>query len=1154
MGVRFVLGRSGTGKTRHCIDAVTAALRDGPEGEPLVLLVPEQASFQAERAILSHGDIAGFSRLQVLSFDRLTFLSAGSPQARQTISRVGREMIVYSILRQCRVSLSMFSRAADTAGLARHLARIIVELHQSAKEPQDVRQFLAELAQQPSEARLTRKIEDIAVVYEHYRQFLDRKADLFLDPEQQLTHVQHTVADCPRLRGARLWVDGFAGFTQQEQAILVSLIQVSTESEIALCLDPTILDLNNTDPNRLDPNSLFLPTEKTYCDLLATLRRARIPIRSPLALPEVRRFDKSSALGWIERLAFDPTIGEIPETVKRQAGQQVQIVTALDPRAEAEAVVRRIRQLVRGGGYRYRDIAVVVSDLKAYQPYLEGAFADAGIPCFLDRPRSIQQHPMIEMIRNGFTAVLEGFHTRDVIAWLKSPLGPVDPDSVALLENYCLAFGINRSDWTNPDPWPYTDANLREDRERQRRWDLERIHAIRRQAVDPLLEVRDKLGLSGEVRPLSAEEFVRAVWGLMDRLQIPRKLDEMGRSCPQQAVIHRQLFDKLVDLLDEFTDIFHDQPMEPSEQFFVLRAAMGQLVLKQIPPMIDQVLVGSIERSRHPDLKAVFLIGATQKQFPVPLSEDPILSESDRQAAARHRFFLLDRTVTQTVARQYLAYIAFTRPSERLVISFPRMDSGGSEAYPSRFVQILKDRLGLKAQTEGFDQPWDSLSGPLDLQDRLSRLICSDQRDARELGLRLLRHLPRAEHPELAAITNPLCGGLAYQNVVELDANLIRRRWPKVLPLSATRVESFARCPYQFFSRYLLELRSREVLRLEPPDLGNLYHRVLERLFYELGKDKLDIASASDEVLRDRTAALFDDEIRTHPACTNLIRHSRQDNWRIQSGREILCDAVLNMAGICRAGVFRPIAAEAGFGPGEKQVRIELDGGGGIRILLCGSIDRIDAAVIDGTKTAIVFDYKLRGRFINWSHLAGRIDLQLPIYLIAAGRIPRVEQVAGAFFLPIELKPPKQIFRWGIGPGEKDEDNEAKRMAKAVGVFDGRFAHSLDPQVSQHSKYYNFFVSQKDGPFGRYGTSGALRPHDFAALLTFTERVIRETAQAIVSGEIAIRPYRFGNQSPCSQCEYRAVCKFDWQINEYRSIVVVNKTKFLDELAGVEHG
>jgi ATP-dependent helicase/nuclease subunit B len=567
------------------------------------------------------------------------------------------------------------------------------------------------------------------------------------------------------------------------------------------------------------------------------------------------------------------------------------------------------------------------------------------------------------------------------------------------------------------------------------------------------------------------------------------------------------------------------------------------------------VLVGSIERSRHPDLKAVFLIGTTQKQFPIPLVEDPILGDQDRAVAARQRFVLSDRPATHAAARQYLAYIAFTRPGEQLYISYPRMDSGGSEVYPSRFVQMLSERLGLKAAISGTDNEWASISGPIDLQDRLSRWASSDDQIHRRFGLGLVRRLAENPLPDLACLASPILAGLDYQNTVNFNPALIGRRWARTLPVSASRLESFGRCPYQFFSRYLLELKKREILRLEPLDLGKLYHRVLERLFHDLRKDKLDIASASEETLQSRTMALYDDQIQSDPAIANLIRHSRQDGWRIQSGREVLCEAVLNMARICRAGQFRPIAAEAGFGPGEKQARIELKTEDGTPILLCGSIDRIDAARVGEKNVAVVFDYKTRQRPINWSHLAGQIDLQLPVYLIAAGRMPGIDEVSGAFYLPIELPAQKYALDSDDGSSvEGDDKPDKKAQAKAKGIFNGEFFVQLDKSASGTSGYYNFFVSRGDGAYGRYGTSAAFRPDEFTALLRFADTTLRGMAQSILSGRIEVRPFRLGEETPCSHCDYRAVCKFDWQINDYRKVDAVNKTGFLAGLTGGGHG
>jgi hypothetical protein len=91
MAVQFVLGRSGTGKTSFCVRALADALLESSE-QPLLFLVPEQATYQAERAILSDPRIGGYHRLHILSFDRLQFLLLGRNTARPAISRIGRQM------------------------------------------------------------------------------------------------------------------------------------------------------------------------------------------------------------------------------------------------------------------------------------------------------------------------------------------------------------------------------------------------------------------------------------------------------------------------------------------------------------------------------------------------------------------------------------------------------------------------------------------------------------------------------------------------------------------------------------------------------------------------------------------------------------------------------------------------------------------------------------------------------------------------------------------------------------------------------------------------------------------------------------------------------------------------------------------------------
>ena len=72
-----------------------------------------------------------------------------------------------------------------------------------------------------------------------------------------------------------------------------------------------------------------------------------------------------------------------------------------------------------------------------------------------------------------------------------------------------------------------------------------------------------------------------------------------------------------------------------------------------------------------------------------------------------------------------------------------------------------------------------------------------------------------------------------------------------------------------------------------------------------------------------------------------------------------------------------------------------------------GKIDRLDIAEAGGEKTAIVFDYKRRAKFFNWSEFYHGLDMQLPIYMLAVKNAAQSKNINafGAFYMPVEVSP-----------------------------------------------------------------------------------------------------------------------------------------------------
>jgi ATP-dependent helicase/nuclease subunit B len=213
---------------------------------------------------------------------------------------------------------------------------------------------------------------------------------------------------------------------------------------------------------------------------------------------------------------------------------------------------------------------------------------------------------------------------------------------------------------------------------------------------------------------------------------------------------------------------------------------------------------------------------------------------------------------------------------------------------------------------------------------------------------------------------------------------------------------------------------------------------------------------------------------------------------------------------------------------------------------LGGKIDRLDVAELDDEKTAIVFDYKRRTKFFNWSEFYHGLDMQLPIYMLAVKKADnpnyRTHNALGAFYMPVEVSPKR---------AELDELSQKTESFdyKAKGIFDGRMFEQLDNTTnSGWSKFYSFRITSKDGPYGNYSISAALKPADFEEVLKFTEKKIIRLSEEILSGRIEVKPYRLNQKSPCSYCKYKSVCRFDWQINDYNFLESLGKTSVLEKI------
>ncbi|MHC5161989.1 MAG: PD-(D/E)XK nuclease family protein, partial [Planctomycetota bacterium] len=317
---------------------------------------------------------------------------------------------------------------------------------------------------------------------------------------------------------------------------------------------------------------------------------------------------------------------------------------------------------------------------------------------------------------------------------------------------------------------------------------------------------------------------------------------------------------------------------------------------------------------------------------------------------------------------------------------------------------------------------------------------------------------------------------------------------------------TFAKCPYQYFAKYTLGLKPRQMLRFEPMDVGRFYHAVLEAVFNALKRQNTDWADLSADELIALSDAESERIIGEDAELINFMRRRTHHKYIIQSARDVLRRFVPMLAQLSAAGRFKQDAAEMRFGF-DQSFRLVLPLDNDRDIHLRGLIDRLDTAEIAGKQAAVVFDYKTGGKSVDFAGILYGLDLQLPIYLLAVRE--KNLTPAGAFFLPIKTGTDAADAS-GIDAAEAAFD-------KAKGLFDGSFFEALDTHAGGGwSAYYNFFVNKDGDPYSHYKNSGALKPDDFAALLDHTERQIKQLVTDLTAGCIRITPFRKGTESPCS--------------------------------------
>jgi ATP-dependent helicase/nuclease subunit B len=1108
---RFLLGPAGAGKTFLCLQEIRQALLTQPDGPPLILLAPKQATFQLERQLLADANLRGYTGLQILSFERLAkfALACTGENIPPLLSEDGRVMVLHALLSRRRKELQIFHASASLPGFAEQLSLELRALQQRQISPAFLEQLAAHAGLSES---LRRKLHDLSVLLADYLEWLRQRslqdADCLLD----LATAALKRMDAPNTLASALWLDGFAEMTPAEMELLAAVAARCEKATLAFCLErPPMPEVSGS------WLSIWKGVGETchQCQArMSALPGARVTVEVLSRDPSRNRFGQNPALRHLEEKWMQPS--EFVHDADLAMGNFPRLVQGPNPAAEAVMAAREILRFVRAGG-RFREAAVLLRQMDGYHDHLRRVFTRYEIPFFLDRRRLVAQHPLAELTRSALRAATFGWQHDDWFGALKTSLVATEEEEIDRLENEALARGWKGEAWFAPLP---SDNGKQDWPER-----------LRRKWIEPFFNFRNVLAAT-QFR-VDGPRLVEAVRQLWRELNVEKTLEEWSAAEGAESVVHATIWQQMNQWLDDLALAFRGETISLRDWLPILEAGLAGLSVGVIPPALDQVLIGAIDRSRNPELKLALLLGVNETVFPAIPPAGQLLGEGDREELATREVRLGHGRREFLSRERFLGYIACTRARKRLVMSCAQQDNDGNALNPSPFFAHLI-RLFPKLCVQKFALPdWTEAEHLSELASKLAR-----HGDHPSLLSKLLGR------PSFAALREQMASFSCVSEPRPLEPALAAQLYGPALHTSVSRLEECAACHFQFFVRSGLRAEKRQRLELDVRERGTFQHEVLARFHKGLQRENKKWRDINPEEARRRVKECVAEILPEFRE--GLLGASAPARFAARMVTESLQDFVAATVEWMAHYEFDPCEVELGFGVESGPLPAwEIDLGGGRRLVFRGYIDRVDLCRTGQTDEAlaVVVDYKSSARKLDKILMAHGLQLQLPAYLSVLRHLSEARKTfgvgrlipAGVFYVNLRGQ-----FEHGATRQDFLQGREQFRQKRYqhLGRFDAQALPFLDRRKSSEGTQFKFKLNLDGSPDAR-GTD-LMSSEAFAEMLDNVEAQLIRMGGEIYSGAIGLNPFQKGSDRACDKCEYQGICRFDPWVNSFRVLRAID--------------
>lgn len=1072
----FLIGEAGCGKSYHIMELIKKKISDGCD---ILTLVPEQFSYEFDRKLYNHLGAEAFNCIETHSFKSL---------ARDIFRRFGGESGLYMneltqtglILKAIGMSagqLSIFKKQSEREDFVKEAAAVISILRRSGINSEDFSSRCHSL-----KGKLFDKTADIAIIYHYYEMLLAQH-----DLKDMLTDITEAAAISngnDHFAGKTIFIDEFESFTPDQYEMLSVIIGIADEVYIAFRME-------SENENKL---SLFASVDTAYRKIKRIASEHNVETKSVLFQTQHRM--KYRCMQKLSKTIFRPK-----SDVFLDKAEHIHIFEASTPVAEAEYVCATIKRLLsERKDLRCKDIAIVTNELPAYAGILEHSMKRYGLPCHIDMPKPLIHTPfMVYLITLISLVTMKYPNTELLIRCGKSGFTDLSLLELSELENYCYIWNIDGSMWNEPFTMGKESYNN---------------ECLKKKLIAPLIRLQK---LCSDC--ITGSDYSCAVYKFLIEQNIGSRVDKLF-SCEDEGIKmqmtqdFKRVWDSLVDILDILAFLYNEKKCSAKE-YFTLLDTLLRTVSHSVPPRtLDAVFIGPAGTSRLSEPKITFVLGVCDGLFPMNAGTSSLFSDRDRLELSEKGIEIGQAPELDAADERLAVYKIISSASDELYLCYPLKDSGDKKCLRS---SVIDHVLSL----------FNNQSDILTTHNNLGPAYYAVTKPA--AYYHYVRDFAK-RNGDISAIQTILYEDKFYSDRINylksvhsdidftVSPSIMENLVGTNILLSASQIETYNMCPFQYFCKYALRLFERRKVKLEPLERGNLVHACLEELIKSTPREKFlsmtqeelnfSINLIATNYWEDSFGGNIHQSIRDTAAFEHIVDGVNSLSIRLQEE--------------FRQSLFYPEFMEAEISDKSTDFpspKIIIDSGHIVSIK--GKVDRIDILHGNDKNWVRIVDYKTGNKKFSLGNLAFGLDMQMLLYLFTiTGKDSKLSgyHPAGVLYMPSGM--PECTLERGSISTPSDALKEQYKM-NGILIDNKKIIAAMDKSLS--GTYVSASLNKNGISFNK--NSGTfLNEQQFEKLHEYTENKLKETALSIYKGNITADPLVLSSRDACEFCKFKDIC------------------------------